>query len=147
MSTAVQILHDNVSLFVDRMVARLTIAMPAYARLDGPGVRASVEGFTRDILEAVETGSSEKLAARLRENSAERVAQGLSLSEYMNALFVAGPVCREVVRELGPRNDPSLAKGTEELEARLHEITALAATVFTDSAAQQLRSKIESSIA
>ena len=141
MSSAVRILHDNVDLFVDRMVARLTIAMPAYARLDGPSVRASVEGFTRDILAAVETGSSEKLAVRLRENSAERVAQGLSLSEYMNALFISGPVCRELVRELGPRNDPTLAKGTEELEARLHEITALAATVFTDSAAQQLRAK------
>ena len=141
MSAAVRILHDNINLFVDRMVARLTIAMPAYARLDGPSVRASVEGFTRDILEAVETGSSEKLAARLRENSAERVAQGLSLSEYMNALFISGPVCRELVRELGPRNDPSLAKGTEQLEARLHEITSLAATVFTDAAAQQLRAK------
>ncbi len=141
MSSAVKILHDNVSLFVDRMVARLTIAMPAYARLDGPSVRASVEGFTRDILVAVETGSSEKLAARMRENSAERVAQGLSLSEYMNALFMSAPVCRELVRELGPRNDPSLARGIEQLETRLHEITAMAASIFTEAAAKQLRSK------
>ncbi|MGH7328724.1 MAG: adenylate/guanylate cyclase domain-containing protein, partial [Polyangiaceae bacterium] len=60
---------------------------------------------------------------------------------YMNALFMSAPVCRELVRELGPRNDPSLAKGIEALEGRLHEITAMAASIFTEAAAQQLRAK------
>lgn len=140
-TSAVDILKTHLDTFVDRMVARLTIAMPAYARLEAHQVRASVDGFARDILAAVETGSSEKLAERLRENSRERVSQGLSLSEYLNALFMSGPVSRELVRELGPRNDPSLAEGINQLEARLHEITAMAASVFTDAAAQELRSK------
>ena len=140
-SDAVQILRDNVGLFVDRIVARMTTGLPTYARLDGEEVRASVVGFTEDILVAVETGKSDRLAARLKANSADRVSQGFSLAEYLRALFMAPPLCRELVRELGPRNDPSLAIGIGELETRLHELTAMAANIFTESASQQLRSK------
>jgi class 3 adenylate cyclase/PAS domain-containing protein len=140
-SPALQILRDNAGLFVDRLVARLTTGLPTYARLEAADVRESVAGFTRDMLTAVDTGDSEALAARMRANSTYRVSQGFSLAEYLRAMFTAPAICREIVRELGPRNDPSLAAGIGELEDRLHELTAMAANIFTESAQQQLRSK------
>lgn len=140
-SPAVKILRDNAELFIDRFVARLTSGLPTYARLEAADVRESIAGFTRDILIAVDTGDSAALAERMRSNSADRVSQGFSLAEYLRAMFTAPAICREIVRELGPRNDPSLAAGIGELEDRLHELTAMAANIFTESAQQQLRSK------
>ena len=140
-NAAVQLLHDHVELFVERMCARLGAAVPGYSRLEGPELRASIDGFTRDVLVAVETGDSTRLTQRMNEMSAQRVMQGFALSEYLRALFIAPPVCRELVRELGPRNDPTLARGVGELEERLHELTAMAANIFTESAARQLRAK------
>ncbi len=140
-SVAIQILRDNSGLFVDRIVARLTGGLPTYSRLEAADVRESVAGFTRDMLVAIETGDSSQLADRLRTNSADRVSQGFSLAEYLRAMFMAPPVCREIVRELGARNDPSLAVGIADVEQRLHELTSMAANIFTESAQQQLRSK------
>ncbi|MEO8877691.1 MAG: hypothetical protein ABI461_19010, partial [Polyangiaceae bacterium] len=101
-SAATKILSDNIPLLVDRLVARLISSMPSYARLEPAEVRLSVEGFARDLLLAVETNNSDQLAQRLLANTADRVTQGFSLSEYLRAMFMAPPVCREVVRELGP---------------------------------------------
>ncbi|MEO7112755.1 MAG: adenylate/guanylate cyclase domain-containing protein [Polyangiaceae bacterium] len=140
-SAAIKILSDNSGLFVDRIVARMTSGLPTYSRLEAADVRESVAGFTRDMLIAVEAGDSSKLSDRLRANSADRVSQGFSLAEYLRAMFMAPPVCREIVRELGPRNDPSLAVGLAVIEERLHELTSMAANIFTESASVQLRSK------
>jgi PAS domain S-box-containing protein len=141
LNPAVQILADNLALFVDRLCGRLAAAVPGYARLDTPDLRASVDGFATDLLLAVTSGDSGRLTQRMRETSAERASQGFALSEYLRALFLAPPVCREIVRELGPRADVSLAKGVSELEERLHELTAMAANIFTEVAAKQLRAK------
>src|SRR5665213_3546742 len=140
-SSAVQILRENVGLFVDRLVARLMNELPTYARLEGEEVRASIRGFATDTLIAVETGDSSALIQRLKENSTDRVSQGFSLSDYLKAMFMAPPVCRELVRELGPRNDPSLAVGLAELETRMNALTAMAANLFTERTALQLTSK------
>ena len=140
-SAAIKILRDNLDLFVDRLVARLTSAMPSYARLEAADIRVSVAGFASDVMSAVETGDSAALAKRMHANTVDRVTQGFSLSEYLRALFMAPPVCRELVRELGPRNDPTLVEGISQIEERLHEITAMAANIFTESAGQQLRAK------
>jgi PAS domain S-box-containing protein len=138
---AIRILEGHTDLFVDRMCGRLATEVPGYARVDAPELRASVAGFTRDLLAAVLTGESAQLTRRMNETSIQRVSEGFALSEYLRALFLAPPVCRELVRELGPRADPSLAQGIAELEVRLHELTAMAANIFTESATQQLRSK------
>ncbi len=138
---AIRILNDHVDIFVDRLCARLTTAVPGYVRVESPELRASVDGFSRDLLDSVITGDSGRLTARMTETSAARVDQGFALSEYLRALFLAPPVCRELVREIGPRADPSLAAGIAELEGRLHELTAMAANIFTETAARQLRAK------
>jgi PAS domain S-box-containing protein len=140
-NAAIQILEDHVDVFVDRLCARLGTEVPSYGRIAGPELRMSVDGFTRDLLHAVVTGDSERLTERMNETSATRVSQGFALSEYLRALFLAPPVCRELVREIGPRGDPTLAAGISELELRLHELTAMAANIFTETSARQLRAK------
>ncbi|MBS2026708.1 MAG: PAS domain-containing protein [Deltaproteobacteria bacterium] len=137
----VRLLRDHQESYVDRLVSRIASALPAYARMEGVELRESVAGFTAELIQAVETGDAGKLTQRLIENSQSRVNQGLSLAEYMRALFLAPGVCREMLREIGPKNDPNAAKAFSALEEKLHEITALAADIYTETAARQLRAK------
>ena len=137
----IQLLRAHQTTYVDRLVIRLAASVPGYARLEGPELRESVAGFTNDLIHAVETGDAGRLTQRLIENSQARVSQGFSLAEYMRALFLAPPVCRELLREIGPKNDPTAAKAFGQLEEKLHEITALAADIYTETAARQLRAK------
>ena len=140
-ATPIQILRQHQEVFLDRMLMRLSESLPSYARVDVVGLRESVRGLTEDLLLAVETGDSTQLTQRMNQTSAERVSQGFSLAEYLRALFLAPPLCRELIREVGPRNEPAMAKAFAELEERLHQLTATAANIFTEAASQQLRSK------
>jgi adenylate cyclase len=134
-------LVDNRGLVVDRMAARIVQSIPRYSLLDARDLRENLEGFFDDLMEMIDAGQSGAFASRVLEVSQRRIAQGFSPSDYLHAILLTFPTLREVLRRVGPTNEPSLAAGFAELEEVLHQLAATSADLFIQSVTHSLESK------
>lgn len=126
---------------IDRLVIRIHDSVPGYARMEGPALHASIQVMVEGMLDALESGQNGPLTDRVLRTSRERVDQGFTTAEFLRAVFLFLPVSRELIREYGPRNDPSFARAFSTLEDRLHELAAMSANLYAETAAAQLRAK------
>lgn len=135
------ILSQHQESLVDRLVLRIHDSVPGYARMEGSALRASVGLLVEAMLDALQRGENAALSEKILRTSRERVDMGFSTAEFLRAIFLLLPVSRELIREVGPRNDPSFARAFTALEDRLHEMAAMSANIYAETSAQQLRAK------
>lgn len=139
-SPVVQLIRAHQGLFLDRIVARIMEHIPRYALVDPSTLRLSCAEFLDDMSAMIENKERRAISDRIIADAQKRIDQGFTPSDYLGAILQVFPVARELVRDKGPK-DPAFAKSFSEFEAALHEMAAVAASVFASTFARQLESK------
>lgn len=140
-SRIVELIRGGREQLIDRFAMRLLETIPQYSRLDGPSLRASIDGFLERLLELAEGDDKRPMEERIAEVSRSRTEQGFSPSDFLHATLLAQPVLREYVRACGPRDDPSFAHEYARIEALLNAVAISAANIFAETVTVQLQSK------
>lgn len=117
--------------------------VPRYALIGSLELRASIEVLMDEVIELL---SSQQAGARIaseRMNAVvrRRVDQGLSASDFITAVMLSVPVCRDILRDAGLDRDPELQRGMEAIEGSLNLLTATAASVYVEVHRRQLEAK------
>lgn len=142
-SPAIGILRDQRHRLVDRLTANIMEAVPRYALIGSVELRASIQTLMDEVIELL---STQKVGARIASESMSavarrRVEQGVSASDFITAMTLAGPACREILRDAGLDRDPELQRGFEAIEGSLNLLTATAASVYVEAHRRQLEAK------
>jgi PAS domain S-box-containing protein len=124
----------------DRLVARITAAVPEYAASDPHELRRNIDALIDDVLAFLEAGDRSAYTERLAALSAARIAQGFSPEDVLQALLVAAPVLRDTLREDGPA-DPAMAQAFDVVEAAVHELAITAGSLYVDHVARRMKAK------
>ncbi len=140
-NAALAIVVAHREIFLDRLTARIAEALPRYAQMARPELRASVDGFLDDVVQLVDGGDSHGLGERLVAVAKRRVSQGFAPSDYVGAVLLCFPVLRELLRSGGKEHDPAVARGFAEIEEILHRLAATASSVYAEATARQLEAK------
>lgn len=133
----IEILQANRTALVERLVARVSAQVPQYSRIDGADLRRNIDDFFGDLLLLLQEGEVASFKDRFFAIAQQRIEQGFAPSDFLQAVLLASPVLREVI--------PSAEAGDALLavERRLHEVAALAATVYADVMGRRLKAKNE----
>lgn len=140
---ALGIVRDHRSLFVDRLTSRIVEHVPRYALIGTIDLRASVESLIDEVMDLLSAESAGARIASERMNAVvrRRVAQGLSASDFLTAILLSVPICREILREAGMDRDPALQRGYEAIEQSLHLLSSSAANVYVEANRRQIEAK------
>jgi PAS domain S-box-containing protein len=132
----IEILKAHRAAYIDRMVAKLTAQVPHYSALGADELRRNIDRFFDVLVPLLEEGAEvESVKDRFCALAQERIEQGFAPSDFLQSVFLIPPVIREVI--------PSAEAGETLLavERKLHELAALAATVYTDVMGRRLKAK------
>ncbi|MDF1564752.1 MAG: adenylate/guanylate cyclase domain-containing protein [Deltaproteobacteria bacterium] len=138
--SALDILNANKDLIVEATQARITERLPRYALLNPAELRVQVEAMIESSLLFLEDDDADRLLDQFRVTSTRRVQQGLSISDFLQALFCVIPAVRKVIAAENGGNLHGV-EGYTELETRIFDLFTTAAGMFAEVTNQQLRSK------
>lgn len=141
MQQIVELLKVNRDQLVDRLVSEIVATIPRYKAVDRADLHASTAATMDALLASLADGSSQMIIGRLVEISQQRTDEQFAVSDFLRALHASFPVFRAFLREEGPADSPALAQAFGEFEARLHDISSLAAEVYADTAQRKVEAK------
>jgi len=125
----------------DRLTTRVLENVPHYEAMDRASLRQSVAGFLGTLLQTLETGDDTAFLNHANAISNQRVAQGVMVGDFLKALQVVYAVFRELLREVGPAQDKSIAEGFRVLEARIQHLNAVVTGLYVANLQRALKEK------
>lgn len=138
--TVPELIRDNRAGLVEGLVTRILEDVPQYARVPGPELTESIEGFVDDLLALLEGREGAGLTGRLVELSQRRFTQGFQPGDFLRAILQVHPLLRPHVRTLRA-DDPAFAKEYDAFERILHDAAATAANVYVETVTHQIEAK------
>lgn len=126
--------------FLDRLVVRILESVPHYSLIGLPELRTNLDLFLDDLLQVFEQQESTSLMNRTIAVCQKRIAQGISLGDFLRAILLTMPVVREVTREL-TTVDAAMEHALVEMEGTLHYFATTAADIYVDIASRKLTQK------
>ncbi len=137
MNPVAEILKQNREQAIDDLVASVVEAVPKYALSNTDQIRENCSLLYDEFLKVLETGQTDRLTDRLKQMSAQRIAQGFTPADFMRAMMMAYPAVRAIVRRAGPKNDANFARLFEEVENAIFRMNGMAANIFAAGLTRQ----------
>ncbi|MFL5320495.1 MAG: adenylate/guanylate cyclase domain-containing protein [Myxococcaceae bacterium] len=141
-SAALDILTQQRTAIVDEIVARVLADVPRYALSPTHVLREHCEGLFDDFLSTLSGGTTpEAFRVRIGKIASERIKAGFSAQDFVRAVLLVYPVMRQVLRQLGPKDDPQFSRAFREIEEPMLHLVSAAVNVYSQGMVQKAEQK------
>jgi len=140
----VALLRSRKQQVVDELVALIVSEVPRYAQSDRSALRDNCEQLVVVFVQILETDDPAPLMDLLEQLTSQRIGQGFAPADFIQALLMAYPVLRSVVRQAGPRNDAMFAQMFHVVEQAIFKLIATASSIFATGLKRESDAKVHS---
>jgi PAS domain S-box-containing protein len=140
LSPLIPLLRQHRLRYLDKLVVRILESVPHYSLIDLPELRHNLDLFLDDLLQVIEHQEKTSLMNRTIAVCQKRIAQGISLGDFLRAILLTVPVVREVTQELVVI-DTVMEQALTEIEGMLHYFATTAADIYVDIGTRKLTLK------